>query len=319
MAESLEDELARFQAEIASLEAGGSSESTPVVDSAVPEAKAPTKRPLENGDIDLDEVARKRQKAIEVANKLLKAAAAAPTPQPAPFRPAPTVIVRAPTKRVDKPPVEDPLSSSYVAPTIQHGALRMDLPSSTPNVSIMHGQSLPMGAAVQMEPMIDHKTGLPLSTKEQLIFNQQQSVYRYKPQHNFTATHQAPSDKKFLRAAAGKVWEDATLAEWPENDFRLFCGDLGNEVTDELLSQAFAAYASFAMARVVRDKITHVSKGFGFVSFLDGLDAMKAMREMNGKYIGNRPVKITKGKWQERALEVVKKKKKGGKKNRHLF
>ena len=30
-----------------------------------------------------------------------------------------------------------------------------------------------------------------------------------------------------LRKAGQKVWEDKTLDEWPESDFRIFCGDLG--------------------------------------------------------------------------------------------
>jgi RNA recognition motif-containing protein len=34
------------------------------------------------------------------------------------------------------------------------------------------------------------------------------------------------------------------------DDFRLFCGDLGNEVNDELLTRAFSKYPSFNMARV---------------------------------------------------------------------
>ena len=34
---------------------------------------------------------------------------------------------------------------------------------------------------------------------------------------------------------AGDVWEDDTMENWPENDFRIFCGNLGNEVTDEVL------------------------------------------------------------------------------------
>lgn len=33
-----------------------------------------------------------------------------------------------------------------------------------------------------------------------------------------------------LREAAGKRWVDTTLLEWPENDFRIFVGNLGNEV-----------------------------------------------------------------------------------------
>jgi len=65
---------------------------------------------------------------------------------------------------------------------------------------------------------------------------------------------------KFMRTAAGEVWEDKTLAEWPENDFRLFCGDLGNEVNDTVLAKAFAKYSSFAKAKVVRNKRTQKSK-----------------------------------------------------------
>lgn len=34
-----------------------------------------------------------------------------------------------------------------------------------------------------------------------------------------------------VRQAAGKRWVDTTLVEWPENDFRIFVGNLGNEVS----------------------------------------------------------------------------------------
>ena len=66
-------------------------------------------------------------------------------------------------------------------------------------------------------------------------------------------------------------------------DFRLFCGDLGNEVTDEYLFRAFARYPSVMKAKVVRDKKTKKTKGYGFVSFKDPQDYLKAMREMNGE------------------------------------
>ncbi|XWS58408.1 hypothetical protein CRYUN_Cryun08bG0031500 [Craigia yunnanensis] len=63
--------------------------------------------------------------------------------------------------------------------------------------------------------------------------------------------HKAETKKKAIpRKAAGQSWEDPTLAEWPENDFRLFCGDLGNEVNDDVLSKAFTRFPSFNMARV---------------------------------------------------------------------
>ena len=36
-----------------------------------------------------------------------------------------------------------------------------------------------------------------------------------------------------------------TLDEWPENDFRVFVGDLGNEVNDDGLTRAFQKYRTF--------------------------------------------------------------------------
>lgn len=108
--------------------------------------------------------------------------------------------------------------------------------------------------------------------------------------------------KKYVRAAASKVWEDPTLNEWPENDFRIFCGDLGNEVTDAVLAKAFSHYKSFAKAKVIRDKVTGKTKGYGFVSFLDPADCAAALKEMNGKYVGNRPIKLRKSTWEQRDI-----------------
>ncbi|XP_072988173.1 uncharacterized protein [Typha latifolia] len=113
--------------------------------------------------------------------------------------------------------------------------------------------------------------------------------------------HKAETKKKAVpRKAAGQTWEDPTLADWPENDFRLFCGDLGNEVNDDVLSRAFSKFPSFNMARVVRDKWTGKTKGYGFISFANASDLAAALKEMNGKYVGNRPIKLRKSTWKDR-------------------
>ncbi|CAN7107856.1 unnamed protein product [Brassica rapa subsp. narinosa] len=113
--------------------------------------------------------------------------------------------------------------------------------------------------------------------------------------------HKAETKKRAIpRKAAGQSWEDPTLAEWPENDYRLFCGDLGNEVNDDVLSKAFARFPTFNMAKVIRDKRTGKTKGYGFVSFLNPADLAAALKEMNGKYVGNRPIKLRKSSWKER-------------------
>ena len=63
------------------------------------------------------------------------------------------------------------------------------------------------------------------------------------------------------------MWEDQSLLNWDSNDYRLFAGDLGNDVTDEVfldllfdssynfnfqvLSRTFGRYPSFQMAKVL--------------------------------------------------------------------
>lgn len=118
----------------------------------------------------------------------------------------------------------------------------------------------------------------------------------------------AGTKRKYLRTCAGEVWEDTTMLEWPEGDYRLFCGDLGNEVGDDMLAAPFRKYRSFAKAKVIRDHRTGKSKGYGFVSFLEPFDALQALKEMHGHYIGNRPVRLKKSTWQEKSYEDVKRK-----------
>lgn len=90
-------------------------------------------------------------------------------------------------------------------------------------------------------------------------------------------------DKKTVRQAGGLTWEDQSLADWPEDDFRIFCGDLGNDVNDELLTRTFSKFASFQRAKVIRDKRTNKTKGYGFVSFKEPADFIKAMKEFDGR------------------------------------
>lgn len=114
--------------------------------------------------------------------------------------------------------------------------------------------------------------------------------------------------KKMIRVAGGQLWEDTSLLNWDHNDFRLFCGDLGNDVTDEVLTRTFSRFPSFQKARVVRDKRSNKSKGYGFVSFKDPQDFTRAIKELNGKYVGSRPIKLSKSSWKDRNIDQVKQK-----------
>ena len=107
---------------------------------------------------------------------------------------------------------------------------------------------------------------------------------------------------RIYRKGAGIIWQDESLNEWPENDYRIFVGDLGNEVNDQVLANAFIKYPSFAKAKVIRNKITGKTKGYGFVSVTDVNDYIKIMREMNGKYVGNRPIRLKRSTWKDRSV-----------------
>ena len=107
---------------------------------------------------------------------------------------------------------------------------------------------------------------------------------------------------RIYRKGAGIIWQDESLNEWPENDYRIFVGDLGNEVNDQVLANAFIKYPSFAKAKVIRNKITGKTKGYGFISVTDVNDYIKIMREMNGKYVGNRPIRLKRSTWKDRSV-----------------
>lgn len=59
-----------------------------------------------------------------------------------------------------------------------------------------------------------------------------------------------------IRKGGGETWEDPTLLDWDPSHFRLFVGNLGNDVSDDGLTKAFNGWPSFVRAKVIRDKFT---------------------------------------------------------------
>ncbi len=199
--------------------------------------------------------------------------------------------------------------------TVRAISPKLGAPAKTTSVSGFVGKA---GTGVGEDKKVDEYSETPSTMTE---FESQQRAYNYDPEvaaQQVTRASESRKDvssdqgqkhgpKKNLRVGGGRVWEDSTLNDWPDNDFRLFVGDLGNEVHDDMLTEHFQTYPSFAMAKIVRAKSSGKSKGFGFVSFLDGFDMMKALREQDGKYLGNRPMKLRKSTWKDRDIKEVNK------------
>ncbi|EDN10080.1 hypothetical protein I7I51_07093 [Histoplasma capsulatum] len=121
-----------------------------------------------------------------------------------------------------------------------------------------------------------------------------------------TTAGAAEPAKTVVRSGGGQSWTDSTLLEWDPAHFRLFAGNLAGEVTDDSLLKAFSKYPSVQKARVIRDKRTEKSKGYGFVSFSDGEDYFRAAREMQGKYIGSHPVLLRRAMTEIRPVAASK-------------
>lgn len=77
-------------------------------------------------------------------------------------------------------------------------------------------------------------------------------------------------------------------------EYSIFVGDLGPEVNEYVLISLFQGrFASCTSAKIMSDPITGLSRGYGFVRFSDEADQQTALKEMQGQYCGNRPMRIS--------------------------
>jgi len=60
-------------------------------------------------------------------------------------------------------------------------------------------------------------------------------------------------------------------------------GNLSNDVSEEDLRQAFESFGQVISARIIKDKYTGQSRGFGFVEMLEQSQAQTAIKSLNGK------------------------------------
>jgi len=63
----------------------------------------------------------------------------------------------------------------------------------------------------------------------------------------------------------------------------IYVGNLSNNATDETIQQAFESFGEVTSARVIKDKYTGQSRGFGFVEMSVQSQAQTAIKSLNGK------------------------------------
>ncbi len=80
----------------------------------------------------------------------------------------------------------------------------------------------------------------------------------------------------------------------------IYVGNLSFKTTDEELGDYFKPFGSVSSARVIRDKFTDRSRGFGFVEMDNDEEADKAVTELNGKDVDGRTLKVSEARPRER-------------------
>jgi RNA recognition motif-containing protein len=80
---------------------------------------------------------------------------------------------------------------------------------------------------------------------------------------------------------------------------KIYVGGLPYSATEQQLSDLFAPHGSVQSARVITDKFTGQSRGFGFVEMGSEEEAKKAISALNGTQMDGRTLTVNEAKPQE--------------------
>jgi len=73
---------------------------------------------------------------------------------------------------------------------------------------------------------------------------------------------------------------------------KLFIGNLSFDTNDESLEQAFGEHGKVVSAKVITDRDTGRSRGFGFVEYETAEETQAALKAMDGTEVDGRPVRV---------------------------
>jgi RNA recognition motif-containing protein len=80
---------------------------------------------------------------------------------------------------------------------------------------------------------------------------------------------------------------------------KIYVGNLAFSVSDELLNSTFAQFGAVDSAKIIMDRETGRSKGFGFVEMATDSDADQAIEKLNGQDLNGRNMNVSEARPQE--------------------
>ncbi len=82
---------------------------------------------------------------------------------------------------------------------------------------------------------------------------------------------------------------------------KLFVGGVSWGTTDDGLREAFERFGEVTEAKIITDRETGRSRGFGFVTYVNDEDADNAVKEMDGASLDGREIKVNEARERERS------------------
>lgn len=79
----------------------------------------------------------------------------------------------------------------------------------------------------------------------------------------------------------------------------IYVGNLSYRATSDMLGELFAQHGQVSSARVIMDRETGRSKGFGFVEMDNNDEAVKAMDALNNFELEGRPLRLNEAQPRE--------------------
>ena len=79
----------------------------------------------------------------------------------------------------------------------------------------------------------------------------------------------------------------------------IYVGNLSYDLTEKELEELFAEFGPVSAARIIRDRTTGRSKGFGFVEMDNKAEAEEAIKKLDGKEMNGRPLKVNEARPRE--------------------
>jgi RNA recognition motif-containing protein len=79
----------------------------------------------------------------------------------------------------------------------------------------------------------------------------------------------------------------------------IFVGNLSRFVSEEVLRGLFEPFGEIKSVKIIKDKLTGQSRGFGFVEMADDSAAQQAMAELNDKEVEGRQIRVNEARPQE--------------------